>query len=137
MKKEIAKHVAFVLAIFIIYILAINIASSFFSLNFQIGSRFDAAEIKQDNTIEEAKLTDDVSIQVSRKRWYGKIYELLGSEGKTSNLYLLGFIKLPLVNEGSSYIIYHVLFLIAILIYISAVTTVKLINYKKYRYYYM
>src|SRR3989344_9133359 len=104
MKKEIAKHVAFVLAIFIIYILAINIASSFFSLNFQIGSRFDAAEIKQDNTIEEAKLTDDVSIQVSRKRWYGKIYELLGSEGKTSNLYLLGFIKLPLVNEGSSYI---------------------------------
>ncbi len=87
-------------------------------------------------TTQIAQVSTSLSVSVSRKRWYGKIYEIINNEGEISNLYLLGFLKLPLVNINISYVVFHILFFIALLIYLSILTTIRLIKYKKYKYYY-
>ena len=129
------KHIIIAVILIFFYVIIMNSFNFLASYSFPVQNQIIQGQIGGSSTTETAQVSTSLSLSVLRKRWYGKIYETVDNQGKISNLYLLGFIKLPLVNLDISYIIYHVLFLITILIYIPIVATVKLINHRKYRYY--
>lgn len=60
-------------------------------------------------------MSDSVSVQVFRDRWYGDIYE---EPGKISNLYLFNLIKLPIKVKEKSWVLYHWVFFILMTIFV-------------------
>ena len=137
MIKQLKPHLAITIILIFIYIIVINSLNFFSSFSLFSQEYIIRKQIVTGSTVENTNLGDSLSLSVSRRRWYGRIYERINNNGKISNLYLLGFIKLPLTNKNMSYAIYHILFFIVMLIYISTITTVKLINYRKHKYYYI
>lgn len=135
MRGQMKKHLIIAIILLSIYIIIINTFNILASYSWQGQNGIIQKQIIIGATAEEAKLSDSLSLSVLRKRWYGRIYETIESQGKLSNLYLLGFIKLPLTNYDISYVAFHIIFLISILIYISIAATIRLINYRKYKYY--
>lgn len=130
------KNLIIIALLFFLYIILINTFNYFSSYYQPIQNQIIQKQITGVG-IEVAHVSTSLAVSVQRKRWYGKIYEIIDGQGKISNLYLLGFIKLPLVNAGINYITFHILFFILILIYISIIITIKLIKYKKHKYYYI
>ena len=130
------KHFIIAGILLIIYIIIINAFNALASYSFFPKEQIIENQIIKDSGIENAHVSDSLTISVSRKRWYGKIYEAINAEGKVSNLYILGFIRLPLTNININYAVFHILFFVTLLIYISTVATIRLIKYKKHGYYY-
>ncbi len=133
--QQLKIHFAIAIILIFFYVIIINSFNFLASYSFPIQNQIIQRQIESSSTTEIAQVSTSLSLSVLRKRWYGRIYETIESQGKLSNLYLLGFIKLPLVNLDISYIAFHIIFLIAILIYISIAATIRLINYRKYKYY--
>ena len=130
------KHFIIAGILLIIYIIIINAFNALASYSFFPQEQIIENQIITDSGIKNAHVSDSLTISVSRKRWYGKIYEVINAEGKVSNLYILGFIRLPLTNININYAVFHILFFVTLLIYISTVATIRLIKYKKHGYYY-
>ena len=130
------KHFIIAGILLFLYVIIINVFNVLASYSISFQNQVNQEQIIIDPTIETAHVGDSLTVSVSRKRWYGKIYEAINNNGKISNLYFLGFIKLPLVNLGISYLAFHILFFIALLIYISLAATIRLIKYKNYGSYY-
>ena len=119
-----------------IYIIIINVFNVLASYSLFSQNQIIQKQIVIGSTTEVAHVSDSLTVSVSKKRWYGKIHEAISGEGKISNLYFLGFIKLPLTNLDISYVVFHILFFAALLIYLSTMATIRLIKYKKQGYYY-
>ena len=119
-----------------IYIIIINVFNVLASYSLFSQNQIIQKQIVIGSTTEVAHVSDSLAVSVSKKRWYGKIHEAISGEGKISNLYFLGFIKLPLVNLNISYVAFHIFFFFALVIYICTIATVRLIKYKKQGYYY-
>lgn len=59
---------------------------------------------------ENIGVSEKISISVEKKRWYGTIIELGGSEGRNfNNLYLFKKIRIPLNVNGKSLILWDIL----------------------------
>ncbi len=130
------KHFIVAGMLLFIYIIIINVFNVLASYSFSSQNQIIQKQIVIGSTTEVAHVSDSLTISVSKKRWYGKIHEAINGEGKISNLYFLGFIKLPLVNININYALFHILFFIGLLVYISTIATIRLIKYKKHGYYY-
>ena len=89
----------------IIYLTLINTIA-----NLNVNNYFGTARLQQGNDYGEVNLgvSDSVSVQVVRNRFYGKIIE----NEQASDLYFFNTIKLPLKNHDYNFIWIHVLFLI-------------------------
>ena len=130
------KHFIVAVMLLFIYIIIINVFNVLASYSFSSQNQIIQKQIVIGSTTEVAHVSDSLTVSVSKKRWYGKIHEAISGKGKISNLYFLGFIKLPLVNINISYIAFHILFFIGLLVYLSTIATIRLIKYKKHGYYY-
>ena len=136
MIKQLKPHLAIVIILIFIYVIIINVFNFFSSFSLFTQNYIIQKQLTTSSAIENTNLGDSLSLSILRKRWYGRIYETINNDGKISNLYFLGFVKLPLANKNTNYAIYHILFFIALLIYISTTATIRLIKYKKHGYYY-
>lgn len=104
-----------IIIVSIFYLFYINIYATIdFSQNIE---GFNNEQIIDGGTNVIIGMSDDVSVSVTRDRWYGTIIE----NGDTKNLYFFDKIKLPLLINGINYVLYHIVFLIlmicSILIY--------------------
>lgn len=136
-KKQIQFHIIIALILIFAYIILANALGALSSINLFSQGYLMQEQKTIGSTIENTHVSDSIELSVLKRRWYGKIHESITGSGKQSNVYLLGFISLPLSNNNKNYAAYHVLFFTAILIYLSLTITIKLINYRKYRYYYV
>jgi len=63
---------------------------------------------QQENSFEEnIGISDSVSVTIERSRWYGKII----IQDKNKELYLFGFLKIPLEKNETNYSISHLIFI--------------------------
>ena len=131
------KHIIIAAILIFFYIIIMNSFNFLASYSFPAQNQIIQGQIGGSSAMEIAQVSTSLSLSVSRKRWYGEIYEIIDGQGKISNLYLLGFIKLPLRNIDINYALYHILFFISILTYTGIAAAIKLINYKKYKYYHI
>lgn len=65
---------------------------------------------------EKVGMSDSVSIEVVKNRWYGKIVENSDQNGNLNNLYLFKIIKIPTNKNGFSFFWIHISFLIFLII---------------------
>lgn len=104
------KKILILIGIFIFYIVLINMFASIDVI--PNSSQENEQNIKDDGTIIDIGMGEDVSITVTRHRFYGTIIESENS----SYLYLLNRIRLPLIVNGINYILFHILFVILYII---------------------
>ena len=105
---KVTKYIFIGLVIFLfVYVFFIN---ALFNTNFQdfINSNFSNNEDKYyiSGSEERLNMGDSVSVQITKNRWYGTIYE----ENNKEILYLFDFIPLPLEKGDSNYLQAHLIF---------------------------
>ncbi len=114
-----------ILIIVISYLIVINIISNI-NLN-EIFKTSMENSTTSESGIQKIGFSDAVSIEVTRKRFYGTILE----NGNRKNLYLMNVIPITLYAYGINYIWVHVVFVMVLSIWIF-LATIK----TKRRYYY-
>jgi len=96
------KRSLFFLALILFYILMVNLVFGVSNINLSETS----SKEKTDSEFLKADIGHSVSVTVERNRFYGKIIETDG----ISNIYLLGFVKLPLNSKKIDFRTFHRIF---------------------------
>ncbi len=105
-----------ILIIFILiiaYILVINIFASFISFSYEQQPQIEQTII-QGGSIVRLKVSDSVSVVVTKKRIYGRIIINDGQE----YLYLFHLVGLPLHVKSYNFLWFHLIFLINLILFI-------------------
>ena len=106
------KHSIILTVIIAGYIVLINLAA-FIT---QLGGFTYIESIEQSDSGQGVKVgvAESVSVTVQRNRWYGKIIENAGDDSKISYVYLLNFLRLPLIINKFNFVYVHIIMLILI-----------------------
>ena len=100
--------IVLIITIFIVYIISINIFASLISYSY-INPK--TTEKIEGGSVVEISVGESMSVQVTRPRWYGTIYENNGN----SYLHLFDFIILPKKIKNYNFIWFHLIFLIILI----------------------
>ena len=95
-----------------LYLILINIFSVVDINNISNNSKFETPSYG--GMEEKLDLGDSVGIQITRVRWFGKIYE----EGDSKIIYIFDKIRLPMEEGGRNYLNSHLVFLSALFLII-------------------
>lgn len=90
-------------SVVVIYIMMFNVGLAFIGIEQNV-TRSDGYT---DLTTPKIGVADSVSVQVERKKWYGKVIEDRTKTTTNSNLYLASFIKLPLERGDRDFKGFH------------------------------
>ncbi|MBI2449256.1 hypothetical protein HYV49_03080 [Candidatus Pacearchaeota archaeon] len=110
--KKMIKHSLILIGMMAGYVILINLVA-FIS---QLGGFSYEDGIEQGDSGGDVKVGvgESVSVTVQRNRWYGKIIENVGDDSKISYVYLLGFLRLPLIINKFNFVYVHILMFVAI-----------------------
>ena len=104
--------------VIVIYIISINIFASL--INFSSQQQTIRSMISGGFNVRVG-FSDSVSVMVTRNRWYG---EIIINNGE-AYLYLFNLIKLPHKIQSYNFIIFHIIFLITLILFIILIFTKK------------
>ena len=115
--KKLAK-IGFVILVIIIYIFSINLFASL--INFSSTQQSIKSIISGGLSIV-VSMSDSVGIVVTKERFYGTIIETNGE----AYLYLFNLVKLPHKIQSYNFIIFHLIFLITLILFTILIFTKK------------
>lgn len=107
-----------IFCIIIIYIFSINIFASL--INFSSQQQSISSFISGGFNVRVG-FSDSVGIKVTRTRFYGTIIETNGE----AYLYLFNLIKLPKKIQSYNFMIFHLIFLVTLILFIILIFTKK------------
>lgn len=106
-----------VLIIIVAYFLIINFYSTLPPIYFGANQTV-VTKTTTGGFIEKLGLGDSVTVQVEKKRFYGKILEQSSNGNKNSQLYLFNIFKLPIIVNDLNLKYLHITFAVTMLIVI-------------------
>lgn len=120
------KQIYWVLIVVITYVILINIVSVAVTIDVSSPSNIPNQQIVDSGSNQRLGVSDSITIDIARKRWYGVIYEKVGYNDTESNFYLFNIVKFPVRVGGISFITIHLIFISMIALWFLILWFIKL-----------